>query len=85
MNTSMPIGPIPHGPDVPRQGIQASWRVVSRDYLPAIGVPLRSGRLFDRSRDPRRPIILSEGLARQLWRDGSDPVGRQVWTSGGDA
>src|SRR5262249_17061186 len=36
------------------------------------------GRLFGDSDSKRQTIILSEGLVRRLWSDGSDPIGRQV-------
>jgi putative ABC transport system permease protein len=81
-NTSMSIGPIPRPPHIPETGVQASWRIVSPAYFEALGVPLRRGRLFDES-DRDQPVILSEGLARRLWPNGEDPIGRTVFISNG--
>jgi putative ABC transport system permease protein len=42
-------------------------------------IPLVRGRLFDeRDMASGRSILLSEGLARRLWLDGRDPIGRLV-------
>jgi putative ABC transport system permease protein len=82
-NTSMTLGPIPRPQGVPPQGIQASWRIVTSDYLQTLQVPVQRGRLFDKSRDPRWPIVLSEQLVHRLWPQGQDPIGREVWLSNG--
>jgi len=47
-------------------------------YLRALRIPLRRGRLFEESDWKLQPIVLSEGLARRLWPDGSDPIDQQV-------
>jgi hypothetical protein len=44
----------------------------------SLQVPLRRGRFFDASYSKRSAIVLSEGLVRRLWPDGTDPIGRQV-------
>src|SRR4029078_13464175 len=41
-------------------------------------VPLQRGRLFEDTEWKLQSIVLSETLARLLWPDGSDPIGRQV-------
>jgi putative ABC transport system permease protein len=51
-------------------------RFISPDYLRTMGIPLRSGRPFN-DNDPHDTVILSEGLARLLWKD-RDPVGQRV-------
>ncbi|HEX5758511.1 MAG TPA: FtsX-like permease family protein, partial [Thermoanaerobaculia bacterium] len=68
-----------------KEGVQASWRSVTPDYLAALGVPLRRGRWFQESGEHHRSVLLSEALARRVWPDGTDPVGRQVWLSNGQA
>jgi predicted permease len=83
LDTSMTLGPIPRPQGVPPQGIQASWRIVTNDYLQTLQVPVRRGRLFDKSRDPRWPIVLSEQLVHRLWPQGQDPIGHEVWLSNG--
>jgi putative ABC transport system permease protein len=58
-------------------------RFVRNDYFRTVGVPLRSGRLFDERLDDQRPrqVIISESMARRLW-PGIDPVGRRMtWRS----
>jgi putative ABC transport system permease protein len=82
-DTSMSIGPIPRNPAVPPQGIQASWRIVSSDYFRALGAPILRGRTFTLRDNVAMPVILSAGLARKIFPDGSEPVGRRVWISNG--
>ncbi len=50
------------------------------DYLGALGIPLRAGRLFDGSESRRngRVCIVDETFARRNWPD-VDPVGRLVY------
>ncbi|MGQ0799290.1 MAG: ABC transporter permease [Pseudomarimonas sp.] len=64
---------------------QASWRVVSPGYLATLGVPLLKGRGFAADNEAPRSMLLSEGLARTLWPDGSDPVGRTVRLGNGQS
>jgi putative ABC transport system permease protein len=57
--------------------------LVTPDYFRAMGIPLRSGRVFN-DRDTvgsPRVLILSESLARSLFPD-EDAVGKQVWVPG---
>ena len=67
------------------EGVQASWRTVTPDYLSTLGIPLRRGRWFQDSGEHHRSVLVSEALARRVWPDGADPVGRQVWLSNGQA
>lgn len=57
----------------------AEFRVASRGYFQAMGIPLIRGRLFD-ARDGRNTphvAVISESLARTRWPD-SDPLGYLV-------
>lgn len=56
--------------------------VVSRDFVHALGIPLRLGRLFDSHESPAAQptaVILNETAARLLWR-GQSPIGRRLST-----
>jgi predicted permease len=55
--------------------------VVTRDFLRALRVPLRSGRVFDAREVPGRPnsVILNQAAARLLW-PGQSPIGRRLRT-----
>lgn len=66
-----------------RDAVHASWRIVSDGYLQALGVPLLRGREFAASDESAREIILSAGLARTLWPDGSEALGRDVTLGNG--
>lgn len=65
----------------------ASWRLITKDYLRTMGVPLLRGRLFDERDLIGKPwrIIVSRRLADLLW-PGQDPVGRQaiLWRGQGN-
>jgi len=76
--TEMPVSPAGRTQDVPEEGIQANWRIATADYFRTMQIPLRRGRAFEQGREPGTSMILSEGLARRLWPDGRDPIGRQV-------
>jgi putative ABC transport system permease protein len=76
----------------------AGWRIVTPGYFSAVGLRLQKGRLFDQRDEwiwgkpgqpsPIRHVILSERLAKTLFRD-TDPIGQHVelWKgqSSGDA
>jgi putative ABC transport system permease protein len=55
----------------------ADFRVATPQYVSAMGIPLRQGRLFDeRDRAGAEGVVLiNETLARRLW-PGRDPVGQ---------
>ncbi len=61
-----------------QESVSASWRVVSAHYLTTLGVPVLRGRGFIDDNEPRRSMLLSAGLAKNLFPDGSDPVGKSV-------
>lgn len=59
--------------------MSAAFRMTTSGYFRALRIPLRRGRLFDsRDEGDRRVAIVSESLARRVWPDGRDPVGRQI-------
>jgi putative ABC transport system permease protein len=59
--------------------ISAEFRMATGGYFRALRIPLRRGRLFDRRDEgDARSLALSESLARRVWPDGRDPIGRQV-------
>jgi putative ABC transport system permease protein len=57
-------------------------RVVTRDYLKAMGIPLLRGRLFtdDDGGEGRRLVVITEALARQHFA-GRDPIGQRLEVS----
>ena len=61
----------------------ANYRVVSPDYLRAMGIVITRGRMFTEDDRSRRPIVISEHAARTLW-PGEDPIGRLVHRGGGE-
>jgi predicted permease len=81
--TEMPVSPVGKYQDVPEEGIQAQWRIATADYFRTMQIPLRRGRTFQKDSEPRMSMILSQGLARRLWPDGRDPIGREVLVGGG--
>jgi putative ABC transport system permease protein len=59
-------------------GGMINYRFVTPAYYPALGIPILHGRGFreeDRS-SAERPVILSESLARRLFPNGEDPLGK---------
>ena len=67
----------PEWRDPSERGPSPFVRVVSEDYLSAMGVQIVQGRDFTANDDARgRPVvIIDESLARQLW-PGQNPIGR---------
>jgi predicted permease len=62
---------------VPGQpGIDVEYRVATPSYFQTMGIPLRSGRLFD-DRDTAEPLIINEAVARRIF-PGENPVGQRV-------
>jgi putative ABC transport system permease protein len=67
------------GPDL-AAGVQAAWRVIGGNYLTAMGIPLKSGRIFSAADDRTRKVratIINDALAERLW-PGQDPLGRHM-------
>ncbi len=59
-------------------GGMIGYRYVTPGYFPALGIPILRGRGFrEEDRSPaERPVILSEALARKLFSNGEDPMGK---------
>src|SRR5207248_6615376 len=57
----------------------AQFRVATPDYFRTLGIPLRSGRYFDRRDRVGGPgvVIVNETLARRLWPNES-PDGKNL-------
>lgn len=58
----------------------ADYRVVTAKYFETMGIPLRRGRVFrdDEAGLGLTPLVISEGLAREIWGDDTDPVGHRL-------
>ena len=63
---------------------EAFIRVVSDGYFEALGIPLKSGRVFTESdRASSEPVVIvNESLARTLW-SGQNPLGQMMTQDGG--
>ena len=82
-NTAMPVSTTRPPEGQPMKGVQASWRIVSGGYFRAMDVPILRGRVFVPGKDPAQSLVMSQGLARRLWPNGEDPVGRTVFLGNG--
>ncbi len=62
------------------------WQAASGGYFQALGIPLRSGRLFDQRDRPGGPpvVIVSESIERQFF-PGDAAVGKRLRLDGADA
>jgi putative ABC transport system permease protein len=63
--------------------MDAAFRVVSADYMRALGIPLRKGRAFAETDSARSmPVALvNERMARKFWSE-SDPIGSRIEVNG---
>jgi putative ABC transport system permease protein len=63
----------------PGELADANTRVVSKDYMRAMGMALKAGRLFDdRDREGNPPAaVINETMARQFWPH-ENPIGRRI-------
>jgi len=59
-------------------GGMIGYRFVTPSYFPSLGIPILHGRGFrEEDRAPaERPVILSEALAKKLFPNGEDPLGK---------
>jgi putative ABC transport system permease protein len=66
-------------PDTPQEMVLLNIRVVTPDYLSAIDLPLRHGRVVDARDGPSSPAValVNEAAARILWPDG-DAIGHEL-------
>jgi predicted permease len=63
----------------PKNAVDSRLRIVTRDYLRTMGIPLLRGRQFD-ERDVHgmpRVMIVGEATARRLW-PGQDALGKRI-------
>ena len=69
----------------PGEVYDANTRVISKDYLETLGVPLKRGRLFDvhDTLDSMPTALINETMARQFW-PGEDPIGKRIETGDND-
>ena len=58
----------------------ADYRVVTARYFETMGIPVLRGRVFtdDDANARYTPIVISQGLAREIWGDDTDPVGHRL-------
>ena len=87
-STSLPLHPASVsdsfgivGRPAPESGVwpQARYDSISPGYFTAMGVPLRTGRMFTEQDDLEHPpvMIVNEEMVRQYW-PGESPIGEQV-------
>ncbi len=64
----------------------AAYRVASRGYFAAMGIPLIRGRLFEDTDDASVPdvVVVSEAFAERAW-PGENPIGKRMTSGGMDA
>jgi len=67
----------------PRGSVGAQQRVISGDYLKAVGLPVLEGRAFDASDDVGAPkhVLVSKSLADRLY-PGARAIGQRLRTGG---
>ncbi len=82
-NTAMQVSTTRPPEGQPLKGILSSWRIVSGGYFRAMDVPIVGGRVFVAGKDPAQSLVMSQGLARRLWPNGEEPVGRTVFLGNG--
>jgi predicted permease len=58
--------------------------MIDPHYLQTMQIPLIAGRYFEAEYNPKaeKAIIINESLARRLWPDGRDPLGRKLIVNG---
>ena len=59
----------------------ADYRVISSRYFETMGIPVLRGRVFtdDDANARYTPVVISEGLVREIWGDErTDPVGQRL-------
>lgn len=65
----------------------STYAAVSPDYFMSLGIPLKTGRLFQETDAPafKAPdvLIINEAARRKLWPS-EDPIGKRISTDGGE-
>jgi predicted permease len=63
------------------QSYGAGFRFVGGNYLGSLKIPLIRGREFTSadSSNSEPAVLINEAMARQIWTDGSDPIGQHIW------
>ena len=58
----------------------ADYRVVTSHYFDVMGISVLRGRVFtdDDANARYTPLVISEGLAREIWGDDTDPIGHRL-------
>jgi putative ABC transport system permease protein len=56
----------------------ANLRFISSGYFRTLRIPMRAGRDFEASDHNRPVVIISQSLARKLWPNDANPVGRKL-------
>lgn len=74
-----PVIPKEAGSVAPFERPMANLRETSPGYFGALGIAVKSGRLFREGDEIEDPVVVSESVARRLW-PGEDPVGREINT-----
>jgi putative ABC transport system permease protein len=82
-NTSMEVWGPQTAADSNEPGVQASWRIVSADYLATLSVPLLRGRAFAQHDESPSSTLISAELAGRLFAPGTDPLGQTIFLGNG--
>lgn len=93
ITSEIPLGPVntqmraiatERSSEIQQSGVQAPWRLITNGYLDTLRIPLLKGRRWAPNEDfSRRPMAISAELARRLWPQGEDPIGRTIRLSNG--
>jgi len=67
-------------PQAQGQWYTAEYRCASPNYFRAMGIPLRTGRVFTAQDNMEHPqvVVINETLARRYFPDGSNPIGHRL-------
>lgn len=64
-------------PPVTVESPMANWVEASGGYFPSMGIPLRSGRLFEDQGEKELAAVVSETAVMRVWA-GSNPIGKRI-------
>jgi predicted permease len=71
------FGLIAEGHESDAQAPITDYRLISEDYLKAMGVPLRRGRFFTQTDRDRQVALVSAVTAERMW-PGENPIGKHI-------